>query len=43
MNDVVAQAHAWMAEDPDPQTRAQLQQWLDDGGTVNDDNDNLRP
>lgn len=33
MNDVVAQAHAWMAEDPDPQTRAQLQQWLDDGDT----------
>ncbi len=33
MNDVVSQAQAWLAEDPDPQTRAQLQQWLDDGDT----------
>jgi phosphomannomutase len=27
--DVLAQAHAWLAEDPDPQTRAELQAWLD--------------
>jgi len=33
VNDVVSQAQAWLAEDPDPQTRAQLQQWLDDGDT----------
>jgi phosphomannomutase len=31
VNDVVSQAHAWLAEDPDPQTRATLQKWLDDG------------
>ena len=29
MNDVRAQALAWLAEDPDPRTRAQLQGWLD--------------
>ena len=29
MTDLIAQAQAWLAEDPDPQTRAQLQAWLD--------------
>ncbi len=29
MNDVRAQALAWLAEDPDPGTRDQLQAWLD--------------
>ncbi|MCU0297025.1 MAG: phospho-sugar mutase [Candidatus Nanopelagicales bacterium] len=29
MNTVREQAQAWLAEDPDPQTRAELQAWLD--------------
>lgn len=29
MNDLLAQAAAWLAEDPDPQTRAELQAWID--------------
>ncbi len=29
MTDLIAQAQAWLAEDPDPQTRARLQEWLD--------------
>lgn len=29
MSDLNAQAKAWLAEDPDPQTRAELQGWLD--------------
>lgn len=30
MNDLISQAQAWLAEDPDPRTRAELQKWLDD-------------
>ncbi|MEZ5186625.1 MAG: phospho-sugar mutase [Candidatus Nanopelagicales bacterium] len=29
MNDLVARAQAWLTEDPDPQTRAELQAWID--------------
>lgn len=29
MTDLIAQANAWLAEDPDPETRAELQGWLD--------------
>ena len=29
MTDLLAAARAWLAEDPDPATRAQLQEWLD--------------
>lgn len=31
MTDVLTQAAAWLSEDPDPQTRAELQGWLDAG------------
>lgn len=36
MNEILTQARAWLAEDPDPQTRAELQAWLD-----TDDRDHL--